>query len=120
MKKSMIHIGEIFVNLAMIPLFFIRFFESIGISTGLNSANELVALKTTCHYNMIENLETWDLLYAVPVELIIIVCSVSLSVLSTVIKDNQKLNMIAHVVFAISIVAFLLLLWFAASPVRNY
>lgn len=120
MKKSIIHIGEMFVNLTMIPLFFIRFFKDIGIRTGLNSANELVAIKTTCHYNMIENLETWDLLYAVPVELIIIVCSVSLSVLSTVIKDNQKLNMIAHVIFAISIVAFLLLLWFAASPVRNY
>lgn len=118
MKKSLISIVEILVNLAMIPMFFIRFFTDMGYEVGLLNTNELAALKVLRHYNMIENLETWSLLYAVPVTIWVIICSIVLSILSMVLKEKTKLGIISHVVFGISAIMFLLLLWFAASPDR--
>lgn len=118
MKKSLISIVEILVNLAMIPMFFIRFFTDMGYEVGLLNTNELAALKVLRHYNMIENLETWSLLYAVPVTIWVIICSIVLSVLSMVLKEKTKSGIISHVVFGISAIMFLLLLWFASSPDR--
>lgn len=118
MKRLLIPIFEILINLSMIPLFFIKFLTDTGYKVGFNSSNEATAVIALQHYNMIENLETLDMLYTVPMAIWVIICSVVLAVLSAVIKDNEKLSFVSHVVFVISVVAFLLLLLFAASPDR--
>ena len=118
MKRLLIPIFEILINLSMIPLFFIKFLTDTGYKVGFNSSNEATAVIALQHYNMIENLETWSLLYAVPVTIWVIICSIVLSVLSMVLKEKTKLGIISHVVFGISAIMFLLLLWFASSPDR--
>ena len=118
MKNFLISILTILINLAMIPLFFIKLFTDMGYLVGIDSTNKATAVIALQHYNMIENLETLDMLYAVPVAILVIVLSIVLATLSIVIKDNQKLRIVSHIVLIISVVTFLLLLWFAAFPNR--
>ena len=118
MKRLLIPIFEILINLSMIPLFFIKFLTDTGYKVGFNSSNEATAVIALQHYNMIENLETLDMLYTVPMAIWVIICSIVLSILSMVLKEKTKLGIISHVVFGISAIMFLLLLWFAASPDR--
>ena len=116
--KKLISILEILMNLTMIPLFFIRFFSDMAYSVGLDSSNTLSAIITRRSFNIIENLDTLDMLYTIPVAIFIIICSIVLSVLSVVIKDNENLTFTSHVAFGVSVVMFLLLLWFASVPNR--
>ena len=102
----------------MIPLFFMKLFTDMGYLVGFDSTNKATAVTALQHYNMIENLETLDMLFAVPVAILIIIASVVLTALNAVIKDNQKLKLVSYIVFTISVVTFLLLLWFAVFPNR--
>ena len=116
--KKLISILEILMNLTMIPLFFVRFFSDMTYSVGLDSSNKVSTLITMDDFNMIENLDTLDMLYSVPIAIFIIICSIVLSVLSVVIKDNENLTFTSHVAFGDSVITFLLLLWFASVPNR--
>lgn len=118
LKSNIITFIEIGVNLALLPLFYVKFFHEVSILPGYDADGNFITIKQDHYYSIVDNLR-YNPIRFVHISVALIVMSVIYCILSLFIK-HKNMKIASHV-FAICSVAFFLLVLFIASLVRkNY
>ena len=117
MKKRMISIGEILISLGLIPLWFVKFFHGVGHLPSQGDPNTIV--QVDFYHSMYENINA-DFEFMFPVSMVLIALSAIFSTVCLKFASNKKMQIVGHIVFGVTVGAFLLSLFLASTVRRGY
>lgn len=117
-KNKVIAIGKIVSSLALLPLGFADIFHDVAYLQ--SSENTNVVVKVDIYHDMFENMSCMGLTPLAYVSFFLIGLSVILSVATLFKKENRTLTIASHIVTAITITSFLVILLMASMVSRNY
>lgn len=117
MKKSIIFISEIVVDVSLIPFFFIKLFREVGHFPAEGSSD---IYEKIFYFSILDNLKAIDYETLVYVGIALILASVFLSSISIISKENKNLRLVAHIFFGFSLILFFILLALASTVARGY
>ena len=117
MKKRMISIGEILISLGLIPLWFVKFFHGVGHLPNQSDPNTIV--QVDFYHSMYENINA-DFEFMFPVSMVLIALSAIFSAVCLKFASNKKMQTVGHIIFGVTVGAFLLSLFLASTVGRGY
>lgn len=117
MKKRLINIAEILVSLGMIPLWFVKFFHGVGHLPSQSDPDIIV--QVDFYHSMYENINA-DFEFMFPVSMALIALSVIFSAVCLKLLNSKKMQTAGHIIFGITVGAFLLSLFLASTMSRGY
>lgn len=115
-----VEIIKIFINCISIPLFFIKFFCDEAVLPGFNENGEEIINRVYYYYSIFDKISRESMAFLLWGAIAIIIASITLSVLSMIIKENKAIKIISHIVFGVAIVLFFVLLFIAGSIRYGY
>lgn len=119
MKKAILYIFEALkacLNFLMGALCFIKIDHDVA---HIPNANGEIG-KFDYYYSIYDKLLREDLQFLVYIALTIMAASVALSVVTCVLSDNRKLRIASHIIFALSAIFFLALLFYTMQIHYGY
>lgn len=117
-KSNIITFIEIGINLALLPLFHVKFFHEVAMIPGMDAEGNKIILETDCYYSIIDNLK-YDPLGWIWLSVALIVVAVFYCILSFFIK-HKNMKIASHIFAVCSVVFFLLVLFIASLIRRDY
>ena len=118
MKKRIISIGEILISLGLIPLWFVKFFHGVGHLPSQSDPNTIV--QVDFYHSMYENVNADIFGFMFPVSMVLIALSAIFSAVCLKFASNKKMQTVGHMLFGITVGAFLLSLLLASTVARGY
>lgn len=116
----LVEISKIIINCLSVPLYFIKTFHEVAVLPGRNENGEFITGRFDYYYSVFDKFSREGILFFLWLSVAIIIVSSTISILSIVIKDNKKLMIVSHIIFGVSIVLFLSVLFVAASISYSY
>ena len=115
-----VEIVKIIINCITVPLYFIKFFCDEAVLPGINENGEEVINRIYHYYSIFDKIDGEGIALLLWGAIVIIIVSITLSVLSITIKGNKALKIASHIIFAVAIVLFFVLLFIAVSIRYKY
>ncbi len=116
MKKKIINLFQIFINLLLIPIYFIKFIEGVG---HLPTEGGGAVIKFFYH-SPYENLTDSCFIWALHANFTFILLSVILSLFSLIKKDNSKLDKTSFIISILSVVIASITILLSTTVKRGY
>ena len=118
MKKRIISIVEIIWSLGLIPLWFVKLFHGIGHFPSQSDPDTIV--QVDFYHSMYENVNADMFGFMFPVSIGLLAVSVIFSAVCLRFPDNKKMQKAGHIIFGVTVGAFLLSLLLASAVSRRY
>jgi hypothetical protein len=109
--------AEIIIDVALMPLFFIKMFCYLAVLPCIDGDGNLVTERVYYHYSALENLS--DMPYLVYIAIALLAVSVAVAISSMVI-DNKKLRVVNYIIFAVAALFAVIVILLAAMVWRTY
>ncbi len=117
MKKILFRVFEVVkicLNLLMCALFFIKIDRDVVLLPN----NEGGLKKVNYYYSVYDKLCDKNLQFLIYIAIAAILVSIVISIVACTTKDNRKLRVASHIIFAISAIIFLVLLILALQYLK--
>lgn len=115
MKKKILlfitEIAKIVANCIILPLYFIKFYHEVATFPGVDGDGQFIVVYRDYYYSIFYKLNREGLAFALWLAVAVSALSIILSALRIVIKDNKVLKIASHILFGISVIFFLVLLY---------
>lgn len=106
------------VSLGLIPLWFVKFFHVVGHLPGQSDPDTIV--QVDFYHSMYENVNADVFGFMFPVSIGLIAISVIFSAVCLKFTSNKKMQTVGHIIFGVTVGAFLLSLLLASTVRRGY
>ena len=124
MKKKILlfitEIAKIVVNCVILPLYFIKFYHDKAAFPGSDGDGQFIVVYKDYYYSIFDKLNREEIAFSLWLAVAISALSIILSVLRIVIKDNKVLKIASHILFGISVIFFLVLLYISLQISYKY
>lgn len=115
-----VEIVKIIINCIIVPLYFIKFFCDEALLPGFNENGEQIIHRHYYYYSIFDKIAREGIAFLLWGAIALIVVSITLSVLTVLIKKNKSLIFASHIAFGISVFLFFVLLFIAGSIRYGY
>lgn len=106
------------MSLGLIPLWFVKFFHVVGHLPGQSDPDTIV--QVDFYHSMYENVNADIFGFMFPVSIGLIAISVIFSAVCLKFTSNKKMQTVGHIIFGVTVGAFLLSLLLASTVRRGY
>ncbi len=106
------------MSLGLIPLWFVKFFHVVGHLPGQSDPDTIV--QVDFYHSMYENVNADVFGFMFPVSIGLIAISVIFSAVCLKFTSNKKMQTVGHIIFGVTVGAFLLSLLLASTVRRGY
>lgn len=113
-------IVQLVINCILVPLFFIKIFCNIAVLPGVNGDGEAIIGRFYHYQSIFDRFARAGIAHVVWISIAFIGLSTIICGLSMVIRDNKMLKISSYIVFGISIVYFLMLLFMSIYLAPKY
>ena len=122
MKRKVLitEILNIIVNCTVLPLYFIKIFHDVAVHPGFDEDGNQIVGRFDHYYSIYYKLDRENLAFILWAAVVISAVSVLSSVLTIVVKDNKILKVASRILFAISVISFLVLLFISLQIRYDY
>jgi hypothetical protein len=117
--KYLTGVVEVVVDLAFIPLFFVKIFHEVAVLPVVDAEGNQSTWRVDYYYSPLQNLQELELPFFIYIAIALLVASAGLAV-ATMVKDCKKLRIANYVVFAVAVTFAVFVILLAFTVVRNY
>ena len=122
MKKKILltEIAKTVINCIILPLYFIKFYHDKAGFPGFDGDGQHIVFYRDYYYSIFNKLNREGIACLLWLAVAVSALSIILSVLRIVIKDNKVLKIASRILFGISVISFLALLFISLQISYKY